>query len=373
MSEKSLVQLLAQKRVIVVCGAGGVGKTTTSASLALAAARAGRRVLVVTIDPSKRLSQTLGVSPHDPEPGPLPEDRQRALGIEAPGNLSAWMLDPQAVSDRTVRRMSKDAATAELLLQNRVYRHVTAMVAGMQEYTAVEALHGFVRDDHYDLVILDTPPSRNALRFLEAPSRATAFLDPRVLRLFVPGSDNRIRRTATKMFERVFDLGFGAEARQELQQFFALFEQILLYLNRNQGEMKKFFASDDVSFLLVSSPEPEALDEAFYFESMTREQSLPLAGYILNRSRASLADRPLPSESLLPDDASDTLRRAVKKLAVIAALEAESATAHEQLRAQLARRVGVDFALALPDLSSGASDLESLVDLAVRFEQPIGR
>jgi len=364
MSAEMLARLLAEKRVIVVCGAGGVGKTTTSASLALAAARAGRRVLVITIDPSKRLAQTLGVSPHDPEPGALPEERQRAVGIAAPGNLSAWMLDPQAVSDRTVRRMSKDAASADLLLQNRIYRNVAAMVAGMQEYTAVEALHGFIRDDHYDLVILDTPPSRNALRFLDAPSRATAFLDRRVLRLFVPGSENRLRQAATKVFEGLLDLAFGSEARKELQQFFTLFEQILLYLNRNQGEMKEFFAGSDVTFLLVSSPKAEALDEAFYFEAKTRELSLPLAGYILNRSRAWAADRPFPSESELPEDASDTVRRAVEKLAAFAAPEAESAAEHEQLRTDLAARAGAGFAVALPELPAGASDLESLVELA---------
>lgn len=357
-------RLLAEKRVLVVCGAGGVGKTTTSASLALAAARAGRRVLVITIDPSKRLAQTLGISPHDPEPGPLPLERQRAVGIEAPGSLSAWMLDPQAVSDRTVRQLSKDAATADLLLQNRVYRHVTSMVAGMQEYTAVEALHGFIRDDQYDLVVLDTPPSRNALRFLDAPSRATAFLDRRVLHLFVPGSENPIRRAATRMFEGLLDLAFGSQARQELQQFFALFEKVLLYLNKNQAEMKRFFASSDVAFLLVSSPNPEALAEAFYFEDKTREQKLPLAGYILNRSRAWAANRPLPSDAALPPDASPAARRAIGKLAVLAGPEAESAAKHERLRAELAERCGEGSAWALPELPAGASDLESLVVLA---------
>ena len=219
MSLAGVEQLLAERRVIVVCGAGGVGKTTTSASLALAAARAGRRVLVITIDPSKRLAQTLSVSPHEPEPTALPPERQRAVGIEPPGNLSAWMLDPQSVSDRTVRRMSRDSGAADLLLQNRVYRHVTSMIAGMQEYTAVEALHGFIRDDHYDLVVLDTPPSRDALRFLDAPSRATAFLDRRIFQLFVPGSENPIRQAATRMFERLLDLAFGQQARRELQQF----------------------------------------------------------------------------------------------------------------------------------------------------------
>jgi len=366
-SAASLAPLLAEKRVIVVCGAGGVGKTTTSASLALAAARGGRRVLVITIDPSKRLAQTLGVSPDEPEPRPLPEDRCRAVGIEPPGNLSAWMLDPQAVSDQTVRRLSKDPAAADMLLRNRIYRHVTSVVAGMQEYTAVEALHGFIRDDRYDLVVLDTPPSRNALRFLDAPSRATMFLDRRILRLFVPGSENPIRQVATRVFEKLLDLGLGSAARAELQQFFALFEQVLAYLNRNQGEMRSFFASSDVCFLLVSSPTPEALEEAYYFEDKTRELSLPLGGYVLNRSLAWAAGRPLPSEELLPKGASQAARRAVKKLAGLAAFEAESAIRHKRLRGELAQRVESGFALALPELPAGASDLEALVALAERL------
>ena len=191
--------VLANKRVIVCCGAGGVGKTTVSASLALAAARAGRRVLVVTIDPSRRLAETLGVSRNLPEPTELPAERLAAAGVSAPGSLAAWMLDPQLVSDRVVHGFSKSEDDARRLLANPIYQNVTAMVAGMQEYTAVEALHGFVRDDRYDLIVLDTPPSRNALRFLEAPHRASGFLDGRVFNLFIPGEGSIIRRFASRL------------------------------------------------------------------------------------------------------------------------------------------------------------------------------
>ena len=365
----SVARLLEEKRVLVVCGAGGVGKTTTSASLALAAARAGRRVLVITIDPSKRLAQTLGVSPHEAEPGELPIERQRAVGVAAPGSLAAWMLDPQAVSDRTVRKMSRDAATAEMLLQNRVYRHVTAMVAGMQEYTAVEALHEFIRDDHYDLVVLDTPPSRDALRFLDAPSRATAFLDRRILRLFVPGSENRIRQAATRLLENMLDLAFGAGAREELQQFLGLFEGILAYLNRNQSEMKAFFAGTDVAFVLVTSPSREALEEAFYFEEKTRELAVPLAGYILNRSLAWASGRSMPSVDLLDGGAPVEAKRAVAKLVELAGPEAALVERHADLRAELSERAGSGFARALPELPAGASDLEALVSLAEQLAE----
>jgi anion-transporting ArsA/GET3 family ATPase len=361
--------LLHDKRVVVVCGAGGVGKTTTSASLALAAARAGRRVLVITIDPSKRLAQTLAVSPDASEPAELSAERHRAVGIDAPGRLSAWMLDPQAVSDRMVRRIASDDASAQQLLGNRVYRHVTSMIAGMQEYMAVEALHGFVRDDRYDLVVLDTPPSRDALRFLEAPSRVGAFLDPRVLRLFMPGAGNRLRKAAARVFEGLLDLAFGERARRELQQFFQLFEQVLLYLSRSQGDMHDFFGGPEVAFLLISSPAPAALEEARYFEEKARALELPLAGTVLNRSRAWAIDRPFPSEVLSSYDGCDATRRALAKLEPFAQLEADSARRHEALRAELEARSGTGFALALPELPAGASDLEGLGALADALER----
>jgi anion-transporting ArsA/GET3 family ATPase len=356
-------RLLQEKRVIVVCGAGGVGKTTTSASLALAAARAGRRVLVITIDPSKRLAQTLAVSPHATEPAELSPERHQAVGIEAPGSLSAWMLDPQAVSDAMVRRIASDEAAAQQLLRNRVYRNVTSMIAGMQEYMAVEALHGFVRDDRYDLVVLDTPPSRDALRFLDAPSRVRAFLDPRILKLFVPGARNPVRRAATRMFEGMLDIAFGKRARREIQQFFQLFEQVLLYLSRSQGSMRAFFGGPEVAFLLVTSPAPAALEEGRYFAQKTVSLELPLAGTVLNRSRAWTLGRPLPSELALPPETPEVTRRALEKLELFAKVEADSARRDEGLCSELARQ-NAGFVIALPERGAGASSLEGLGALA---------
>ena len=251
-----------------------------------------------------------------------------------------------------------------MLLGNRIYRHITSVIAGMQEYTAVEALHGFVQDEHYDLIVLDTPPSRNALRFLDAPSRAASFLDQRVFRLFVPDSKNKIRQVATKTIERMLDLALGAEARRELQQFLALFEVIFSYLNRNQHEMKAFLGGEDVGFLLVSSPAQEALDEAHYFEQKAHELSLPLYGYILNRSLAFADGRPMPSEALIAGRASAVQKRALEKLTALAVPEARRVSQHAKLLAGLRDRAGSGFAYALPELPSGASDLEALVALA---------
>lgn len=360
-----VARMLREKRVIVCCGAGGVGKTTVSASLALAAARAGRRVLVVTVDPSRRLAETLGVSRNPPEPVVLPADRLAAAGI-APGGLSAWMLDPQLVSDRVVHSFSRDPARAKALLQNRIYQNVTAMIAGMQEYTAVEALHAFVRDDAYDLVILDTPPSRDALRFLDAPHRAAAFLDRRIFNLFVPGEGGAIRRMATRLIEKVMDVAFGEQTRRDLQQFFELFGHLLEHLNHNQAEMQAFFRQPEVGFLLVTSPAREALDEAAFFAQKTRDElSMHLCGYVLNRSFAARARSAMPDPATLPADASDALRSGVAKLAALAAIERVEVMAHADLAADLERRAGPDgFAWVLPALGGGATSLDDLVVLA---------
>ena len=365
MSAMNVTRLIHEKRVVVCCGAGGVGKTTVSASMALAAARAGRRVLVITIDPSRRLAETLGVDRDLVESVALAPERARAVGIEEPGRLSTWMLDPQRISDRVVKRLSRDPAKMRALLENRVYKNITAMIAGMQEYTAVEALHEFVTGGKYDLVILDTPPSRNALRFLDAPTRSATFLDRRIFRLFIPGEENLIRQAASRIIEKVLDITLGEEARKELQEFFQLFEGILFRLNRNQEEMKKFFAGDQVSFVLVTSPAQAAVEEAFYFEHKTRELELPLAGFVLNRSLAWASGRPMPSRSLLDEDASEVEVSAVRKLRGLAKRENDQVMRHLDLLEELQRRIqGKGFAWVLPELPAEASDLEALSHLA---------
>jgi anion-transporting ArsA/GET3 family ATPase len=370
MSAMTISRLIREKRVVVCCGAGGVGKTTVSAAMALAAARAGRRVLVITIDPSRRLAETLGVDRDLVEAVALSPERARAVGIEEPGRLSTWMLDPQRISNRVVKRLSSDPAKVQTLLENRVYKNITAMIAGMQEYTAVEALHEFVTSGKYDLVILDTPPSRNALRFLDAPSRAGTFLDRRILRLFVPGEKNPIRQAASRIIEKVLDITLGEGARKELQEFFQLFEGILLHLNRNQGEMKRFFAGDEISFVLVVSPTQAAVEEAFYFEQKTRELELPLAGFVLNRSLAWASGRLMPSRSLLDDDASEVEVSAVRKMGGLAKPENDQIMQHLKILEDLQQHSeGKGFAWVLPELPAEASDLEALSHLAEHLSE----
>jgi anion-transporting ArsA/GET3 family ATPase len=364
----SLEAIVREKRVIVCCGAGGVGKTTTAAAIGLAAARMGRRVLVLTIDPSRRLAETLGVTRNPPAPVALPRDRMDAAEIVAPASLEAWMLDPKLVADEAVRRIVKSEDEADKILKNRVYQHVTAMVAGMHEYTAMEALHRFVEEGRYDLVILDTPPSRHALDFLEAPSRLSRFLDGKIFRLFLPKEGGLIHRAASKVIGRVLRGVFGEDFAGELTVFFSSFGSIFSALNGDVTQMRAFLSRPDVAFLLVTSPAPAALVEAHFFQRKTKELGLPFRGFILNRSRARDEGKTFPEESLLPGDASADARSGLAKLKTLARAEQEHATKDKMLLADLAARAGKDAtAVALPSLPQGADDMRTLLTIAQKL------
>ncbi len=357
--------LVSNKRAIVCCGAGGVGKTSVAAALAMAGARAGRRVLVVTIDPSRRLAEALGVERNPPEPVSVSQERLAEAGVPAEGSLDAWMLDPRVVTEVVIRDEAKDAGEVKSLLTNRIYHHVSSMVAGLQEYAAVEALFIFLSQDRYDLVILDTPPSRNALQFLDAPKRASLFLDGRVFKLFIPGEGNVIRRVTAELIARVMDATLGEAQRVELQEFFKQFSAILARTRRNANEMKEFFAKPDVAFLIVTSPAQEALTEAYYFEKRTRKKlGVNIKGFILNRSLAAAGARLFPSQVFGTWALPPVARAAVEKLEALAGAEYDRATRDHALHLELSRRIGPEgLAVALPYLSKGVSDLPSLAVL----------
>lgn len=354
---QSLCELLKAKRVLVSCGAGGVGKTTVSASLAVQAARLGLRVLVVTIDPSKRLAEALGVARNAPEPVPVSVD-----DLET-GSLHAWMLDPQLVSNQVVEKFSKSPEEARKLLDNRIYQNVTAMVAGMQEYTAVEALCEFVSTDRYDLVILDTPPSRDALRFLDAPVRANAFLDRRIFNLFIPSEGGLIRRMAARLVEQVMDVTFGEQTRKDLQQFFMLFGALLGHLNSNQTEMQRFFRAENVGFLLITSPSELALKETEFFRRKTEELGLRVCGVVLNRSLAVDAALNIPESADVSVPMSNDLRDLLARFRSEALIEMEVASRHAKLGRRIASN-NREPVWVFPNMHTQVVDVESLETLA---------
>ncbi len=355
-------QLIRERKIIVCCGAGGVGKTTTAAAISIAAARAGRKVLVLTIDPSRRLAETLGVSRNPPKPVRVPEDRQQAAGIEAPGALDAWMLDPRLVADEAVRRLSKSPEDAERILSNRIYQQVSTMVAGMHEYTAMEALSRLVSEGHYDLVVLDTPPSRHALDFLEAPHRLSGLVDSRAISAFLPSGDGVVARAASRVIQKILAAVFGDDFASEFIGFLSTFTGIFRSLNVNVGEMRRFLSGPDVAFLLVSSPAPATLTEAYFFQDKTKALELPFRAFVLNRSKARALDRTMPPSS---DDSDPVLSAGLARLHQLAELEQHAAVRDLALLDELKKRAGDEAtALALPELPQGADDIGTLVAVA---------
>lgn len=291
-----LSNLLGDKRVVVCSGAGGVGKTTTSAAIALAAARGGKRAVVLTIDPARRLADALGLPSLPSDPAPVPRALLDQAGVPPEGSLHAMMLDPRATFDGLVRKLNPPDA-AKKILDNRLYQQVSGMLAGMQEYTAEEKLHELYADPRFDVIVLDTPPTRNALDFLEAPSKLMRFLDERVLRWFVPqqpkGPFGFLQRTG-KIVGSVLGRIFGERFADELAEFLGILGGMTGTLRQHAEEVREILASPRSTFLLVTAPEAASLDDAVYFRRRLTELGLPFGGYVVNRLHP---ERPVPTEA----------------------------------------------------------------------------
>ena len=356
----SLAALLRDQRVLVLCGAGGVGKTTTSAALALAAADAGRRVLVLTIDPARRLAQALGIPPGAARPSPVPRDRLDAAGVSSRGSLDAWMLDPRVVFENLIRRLATPE-TAKAILATSLYHHLTELIAGMQEYTAAEALFELSQSGAYDLIILDTPPSRNALDFLDAPGRLSRFLDDGIVQLFLPKEGGGILRRAGRLLGSVFLRVFGEQFVAELQVFLGAFSGLFASLRAHTEGVHALLSSERSSFLLVTSPETSALDEALFFRDQILSRKLPFAGFVLNRSLALVAG--LPGPGAVPE--AELAAGSRQKLDELVAREREQAALDAALLERLRALAGTGrLALAAEHLGDSVEDLPGLLALA---------
>lgn len=355
--------LLLDKRVLVLCGAGGVGKTTTSAALALAAAHAGRRALVLTIDPARRLAEALGIPPHAPRPTAVPRERLDAAGVAHGGGLDAWMLDPGVVFENLIRKLaSPDSARA--ILETRLYRHLTELVAGMQEYTAAEALYELSREERYDLIVLDTPPSRSALDFLDAPGRLSGFLDGQIVQLFLPSQGGGLLRRAGRLVGSVFARAFGEQFIVDLQAFLGAFSGMFGALRSHTAGVKALLQSEQTAFLLVTSPAEAAVREALYFRDQILTRSLPFAGFVLNRSLARGGEL-LHPDAFAAEARVAEARDALRKLGGLAERERAQGEEDAALLERLKALAGAGrFAVAAPHLGDAVEDLPGLLLLA---------
>jgi anion-transporting ArsA/GET3 family ATPase len=281
----STTALVTERHVVVCCGTGGVGKTTMAAALALEAARRGRNTVVVTIDPARRLADALGLALSD-TPVEIPRSRWDPTGSAVPGGrMSALMLDAKGTFDRLVRRYAESEEQAARILANRFYQNASSALSGTQEYMAMEQLHELHETDGYDLIVVDTPPTRRALDFLEAPRRLARLLDNRLFRLVItPGRAGlRLVAAGLQRFLRTVAKVVGAEVIDDVVAFFRAFEGMEDGFRARAGEVLELLADPGTAFVLVTSPRRDAVEEAEFFMERLAANDVPIAALIVNR------------------------------------------------------------------------------------------
>ena len=290
-------------RIIVCCGSGGVGKTTTAAALGLRAAERGRHVVVLTVDPARRLAQSMGLSSLDntPRPVPLPDATEG-------GTLDAMMLDMKRTFDEIVEAHA-DPDRAGQILANPFYQSLSSSFAGTQEYMAMEKLGQLRRTERWDLIVVDTPPSRSALDFLDAPQRLSRFLDGRLIKLLTAPT-----RAGGRAYLKVVNVSLGvltgivtkvlgAQVLRDVQTFVSAFDTMFGGFRERAEDTYRLLQTPGTAFLVVATPEPDALREASYFVERLSEDRMPLAGLILNRVHPSPAARLSAARSLAAAEA----------------------------------------------------------------------
>ncbi len=288
MASPRLVDVLLERRILVCVGSGGVGKTTTAATLALAAARRGKKTLVLTIDPARRLANSLGLA----SLGHQVQEVDRALVHQhAPstsGELHAMMLDQKQAFDEVVARHAKDPAAVQRILANPVYAQISGSLAGAQEYAAMAKLHDFDRQGIYDLIIVDTPPTSHALDFLDAPKKLSDAIDSPAIEWFrkLQGAGGSrwslVGKSGSFVIKRLAKF-VGSKFIDDLSVFFTEFNDILGGFRQRAEETFDLLRQPRVGFLLVASPEPMAVSEALAFHARLQSAGMPFVGFVINK------------------------------------------------------------------------------------------
>jgi anion-transporting ArsA/GET3 family ATPase len=352
---------LVGKRVCICAGSGGVGKTTTSAAIAMGLAAQGARVAVVTIDPAKRLADALGIEELGSEPRRVDPARFEGHGLEIQGELWAMMLDPKRTFDELIERLAPDEKTRDEILSNRIYRELSSAVAGSQEFTAVAKLYDLDRSDQFDVIVLDTPPSRNALDFLDAPDRLTGFLEGRALRLFLTpsGLAARFVGRGTSVVFSVLRRVTGVDLMEDLSVFFGALSGVLDGFRERATGVKALLADPSTTFLIVTSPERDPVEEAIFFRGKLREAGMPFGGLIVNRVHPLAPDdEDVDAAALAADLGGDEAlaRKVARTLGEFRVLARRDAAAIERLR----REMGDDDPIVVPHLDGDVHDVDGL-------------
>ena len=353
------------KDVCVLAGPGGVGKTTTAAALGLGLARRGQRVVVVTIDPAKRLAGALGVEGLDNEPQRVAPELLAAHGVEPPGELWATMLDAKVTFDALITRLAPDERAREEALSNRIYQEVSSSVAGTQEFSAIAKLYDLHREGSFDTIVLDTPPSRNALDFLDAPTRMTRFLEGRALKMFlVPsGLAARVMGRGTGLVLSMFSRFTGVDLLTDLSAFFGSLGGMVDGFRERAQAVEELLRDPASAFLLVTSPEPEQTRETIFFAEQLVAAGMERAGVIVNRVHRDGLEGHTQQEvqTLLTSELGERLAaRVAHNLADFDVLVRRDRTSVERLEGALSDREPI----LIPHLDQDVHDLTGLARIA---------
>lgn len=352
---------LKNKRVIVCMGAGGVGKTTISAALALGLAIEGRKVAVVTIDPANRLAAALGLTelagePHRIDTGPLEQ-----LGIELKGELWAMMLDAKRTFDQLVQGLEPDEQRLAAILENPVYRELSSAVAGSQEMSAIAKLYELHEEHDFDAIVLDTPPSRNALDFLDAPGRLLRFMEGRALQLFLApgGITARLFGRGTGLVFGIFAKITGIDMMGELARFFGSIDGVIEGFGKQTRAVVALLRAPQTTFLIVTAPGRAPVEEAVFLAERLHESGMHRGGLIVNRvERLGLGGIALErAEAELRLDLDERL--AVKAAANLGDFDVLAKRDAEAVK-RLSRELQEPAPVLVPDLDSDVHDLPGL-------------
>jgi anion-transporting ArsA/GET3 family ATPase len=357
-------------RIIVCCGSGGVGKTTTAAAVGLRAAERGRHVVVLTVDPARRLAQSMGLSSLDNTPRPV-----AGVAADQGGSLHAMMLDMKRTFDEIVEQHA-DPDRAAQILANPFYQSLSSSFAGTQEYMAMEKLGQLRRAQEWDLIVVDTPPSRSALDFLDAPQRLSRFLDGKLLRLLTAPA-----KVGGRAYLRVLNAGFGmvtgvltkilgAQVLRDVQTFVTALDTMFGGFRERADYTYQLLRAPGTSFLVVAAPEPDALREASYFVERLAQERMPLAGLLLNRVQSAPASRLSAARS---QAAAETLQAAGSHPLAVTALRLH---ADRMLQVSAQQRLAEHFTAAhpivpvaeIPAQAQDVHDLDGLRSIGQAFE-----
>ncbi|QWF81358.1 ArsA family ATPase [Amycolatopsis sp. CA-230715] len=356
-------------KIVVCCGSGGVGKTTTAAAIALRAAERGRQTVVLTIDPAKRLAQALGLRELGNHPKQVSVD-----GFEPKGELWAMMLDMRRTFDDMVR-VHAGPERAEQLLANPFYQTISTSFSGTQEYMAMEKLGQLAATGDWDLIVVDTPPSRSALDFLDAPSRLSSALDGRMIRLLTGPAKaggwglRKVVSAGFSMFAKAVSTIIGGQLLTDASAFMQAFDSMFGGFRERARKTAELLRSGGTSFLVVAAPEPDALREASYFVERLSTESMPLAGLVANRTHPVLADLTATAALSAADKLDSGSENAPLATAVLR-LHADRVALDEREQRLLARFTKAHPevpVISVPALPSDVHDVAGLRDIGDRL------